>query len=116
MERGANLAACIIRKGTTECSSIAGRSPHASHSHAATVASPPTTTMRRLNANLESEATVQLPAADGKRETNRQQQTNTPPSRPPKRSVKRHSIFPGAGREKNAQERPRSWDESQWIV
>jgi hypothetical protein len=41
--------------------------------------------------------------------------TTTAPSSPPKKPVKRHSIFPGNARQKTADEQPASWDESQWI-
>lgn len=41
--------------------------------------------------------------------------TTTAPPSPPKKPVKRHSIFPGNARQKTADEQPASWDESQWI-
>lgn len=41
--------------------------------------------------------------------------TTTAPSSPPKKPVKRHSIFPGNVRQKTADEQSASWDESQWI-
>jgi hypothetical protein len=47
--------------------------------------------------------------------THSQAATTTAPSNPPKKPVKRHSIFPGNVRQKTADEQPASWDESQWI-
>ena len=48
-------------------------------------------------------------------DTHPQAATTTAPSSPPKKPVKRHSIFPGNARQKTADEQPASWDESQWI-
>jgi hypothetical protein len=48
-------------------------------------------------------------------DTHAQAETTTAPPGPPKKPVKRHSIFPGKARQKTADEQPASWDESQWI-
>jgi type IV secretory pathway TraG/TraD family ATPase VirD4 len=43
------------------------------------------------------------------------QQANTAPDQPPKKPVQKQSIFPGAARQKAGNEKPREWDESEWI-
>jgi hypothetical protein len=48
-------------------------------------------------------------------DTHLQAATTTALSSPPKKPVKRHSIFPRNARQKTADEQPASWDESQWI-
>jgi len=48
-------------------------------------------------------------------DTHSKSETPTDPPNPPKKPVKRHSIFPGTARQKTADEQPASWDESQWI-
>ncbi len=48
-------------------------------------------------------------------DTPSQSKATTAPPSPPKKPVKRHSIFPGKARQKTADEQPSSWDESQWI-
>jgi hypothetical protein len=44
-----------------------------------------------------------------------QAETTTVAPSPPRKPVKRHSIFPGKAGQKAANEQPASWDESQWI-
>jgi type IV secretory pathway TraG/TraD family ATPase VirD4 len=44
-----------------------------------------------------------------------QQVVSTAPVEPPKKSVQKQSVFPAASRQKVGNERPRDWDESEWI-
>ena len=46
---------------------------------------------------------------------NFQHAASTSPSELPKKSVKKQGIFPGASQQKTANEKPREWDESEWI-
>ena len=43
------------------------------------------------------------------------QQASTAPVEPPKKPVQKQSVFPGAARQKAANEKPRDWNESEWI-
>jgi len=43
------------------------------------------------------------------------QQASTVPVEPPKKQVQKQSVFPGAARQKAANEKPRVWNESEWI-
>ena len=43
------------------------------------------------------------------------QQARTAPVEPPKKPVQKQSVFPGAARQKAANERPREWNESEWV-
>jgi type IV secretory pathway TraG/TraD family ATPase VirD4 len=46
---------------------------------------------------------------------NSQQAASKVPTEPPKKPVKKHSVFPGASQQKAANEKPRDWDKSEWI-
>jgi hypothetical protein len=46
---------------------------------------------------------------------NAQQTENAAPDEPPRKPVKKQSVFPGAARQKAANEKPRDWVESEWI-
>jgi hypothetical protein len=43
------------------------------------------------------------------------QQANTASDQPPRKSVQKQSVFTGAARLKAGNEKPRDWDESEWI-
>jgi hypothetical protein len=43
------------------------------------------------------------------------QQASKAPDQPPKKPVQKQSVFPGAARQKAGNEKPRDWDESEWI-
>jgi hypothetical protein len=43
------------------------------------------------------------------------QQASKAPDQSPKKPVQKQSAFPGAARQKAANEKPRDWDESEWI-
>jgi hypothetical protein len=44
-----------------------------------------------------------------------QQVASTVPVEPPKKPVQKQSVFPGTARQKAENEKPRDWDESEWI-
>jgi hypothetical protein len=46
---------------------------------------------------------------------NSQQAASNVPIEPPKKPVKKHSVFPGASQERAVNEKPHDWDESEWI-
>jgi hypothetical protein len=66
-------------------------------------------------ATLTARPNVLPTVAANQPNTHSQAATTTAPSSPPKKPVKRHSIFPGNASQKTADEQPASWDESQWI-
>jgi type IV secretory pathway TraG/TraD family ATPase VirD4 len=43
------------------------------------------------------------------------QLARTAPVEPPKKPVQKQSVFPGPARQKAGNEKPRDWDESEWI-
>ena len=43
------------------------------------------------------------------------QQASKAPDQPPRKPVQKQPVFPGAVRQKAGNERPRDWDESEWI-
>jgi type IV secretory pathway TraG/TraD family ATPase VirD4 len=46
---------------------------------------------------------------------NSQQAVRTASDEPPKKPVQKQSVFPGSARQKAGNEKPRDWDESEWI-
>jgi hypothetical protein len=46
---------------------------------------------------------------------NAQQAARTDQDEPPKKPVKKQMVFPGSARQKAGNEKPRDWDESEWI-
>jgi hypothetical protein len=46
---------------------------------------------------------------------NSQQAASTASNVPPKKPVQKQSVFPGVSRQKSGNEKPRDWDESEWI-
>ena len=43
------------------------------------------------------------------------QQASKAPDQPPRKPVQKQPVFPGAVRQKAGNEKPRDWDESEWI-
>jgi hypothetical protein len=43
------------------------------------------------------------------------QKASTAPVEPPKKPVQNQMVFPGSARQKAGNEKPRDWDESEWI-
>jgi hypothetical protein len=43
------------------------------------------------------------------------QQSSTGPDQPPRKPVQKQMVFPGSARQKAGNEKPRDWDESEWI-
>jgi len=46
---------------------------------------------------------------------NSQQAASTAQDQPPKKPVQKQTVFPGSARQKAGNEKPRDWDESEWI-
>jgi len=46
---------------------------------------------------------------------NSQQAASKASNDPPKKPVQKQSVFPGVSRQKAGNEKPRDWDESDWI-
>jgi len=115
LKRGAETVAELIRKGVPN---------HATSSVAPTTEtklqrprqlSPATAPEPNAEATLKGLRNVFPIVAAEQPNTHSQAATTTVPSSPPKKPVKRHSIFAGNVRQKTADEQPTSWDESQWI-
>ena len=115
LKRGAETVAELIWKGMPN---------HATSSVAPTTeaklqlprqSSPATAPEPNAEATLTGRRNVFPIVAAEQPDTHPQAATTTAPSSPPKKPVKRHSIFPGNARQKTADEQPASWDESQWI-
>jgi hypothetical protein len=115
LKRGTDTVAELIRKGMPN---------HATSSVAPTTEtklqlprqlSPAIASEPNAKATLTGHRNVFPIVAAEQPDTHPQAATTTAPSSPPKKPVKRHSIFPGNARQKTADEQPASWDESQWI-
>jgi len=115
LKRGAETVADLIRKGMPN---------HATSSVAPTTEtklqrplqlSPVTASARHAKAVPAGGPSVLPSVVAQQPDTHPQAETATAPPSPPKKPVKRHSIFPGKARQKTADEQPASWDESQWI-
>ena len=115
LKRGTDTVAELIRKGMPN---------HATSSVAPTTEtklqlprqlSPAIASEPNAKATLTARPNVFPTVAAEQSNTHSQAATTTAPSSPPKKPVKRHSIFPGNVRQKTADEQPASWDESQWI-
>jgi type IV secretory pathway TraG/TraD family ATPase VirD4 len=56
-----------------------------------------------------------LPVAVQQAAVNSQQAASAAPVEPPKKPVRKQPVFLGASRQKAGNEKPRDWDESEWI-
>ncbi len=43
------------------------------------------------------------------------QQASKAPDQPPRKPVQKQMVFPGSARQKAGNEKPRDWDESEWV-
>jgi hypothetical protein len=115
LKRGADAVAELIRKGT----------PNRAPSNVALATetklqqplqlSPVTVPEQHTKAAPTGGPNVFPSVAAEQPDTHSKSETPTAPPNPPKKPVKRHSIFPGHVRQKTAEEQPATWDESQWI-
>jgi hypothetical protein len=115
LKRGAEVVAELIRKGV----------PNRATSSVAAATEPNSERPRRLSLVTASEQHPEAAQRGGPNvfptvaaeqpDIHSQAATTTASPNPPKKPVKRHSIFPGNVRQKTADEQPASWDESQWI-
>jgi hypothetical protein len=115
LKRGADAVAELIRKGTPNRTPTSVAPATETKLQRPRQSSPGTAPERHTKAAPSGGPNVSPSVAAEQRDTHSQVETTTVPPSPPKKPVKRHSIFPGKARQKTADEQPASWDESQWI-
>jgi hypothetical protein len=118
LKRCADAVAELIRKGVPNRAASSVAAATETKSERPPRLSPVTAPERPAKA-APTGATDAFPRTAAEQpDTHSQAETTTVPPNlpsPPRKPVKRHSIFPGNARQKTADEQPASWDESQWI-
>ena len=115
LKLGWDAVAKLIRKDTPNRAPSSFAPATATKLQSPPQLSPATAPEPNAEATLTGRRNVFPIVAAEQPDTHPQAATTTAPSSPPKKPVKRHSIFPGNARQKTADEQPASWDESQWI-
>lgn len=115
LKRGADAVADLIRNGVPNRATSSVAAATETKSQLPRQLSPAIASEPNAKATLTARPNVFPTVAAEQSNTHSQAATTTAPSSPPKKPVKRHSIFPGNVRRKTADEQPASWDESQWI-
>jgi hypothetical protein len=114
LKRGANVVAELIQKGTPSRTTDSVAPATEMKLQRPRQLSPLTVPEQHTKAAPTGRSNV-FPSVAEQPDTNSQSETPIAPPSPPKKPVKRHSIFPGNARRRTADEQPASWDESQWI-
>lgn len=118
LKRCADAVAELIRKGVPNRATSSVTAATETKSERPLRLSPVTAPERPAKAVPTGAMSAFPTAAAEQPDTHSQAETTTVPPNlpsPPRKPVKRHSIFPGNARQKTADEQPASWDESQWI-
>jgi hypothetical protein len=115
LKRGTDRVAELIRKGMPSHATSGVAQATETKLEWPRQLSPVTASARHTKAAPAGGPNVLPSVAAEQPDTHAQAETTTAAPNPPRKPVKRHSIFPGNARQKTADEQPASWDESQWI-
>jgi hypothetical protein len=115
LKRGADAVADLIRKGMPKRATSSDVPETGTKLQRPPQLSPVTAPEKHTEAAPRGGPNVFPIVGAEQPDTHSQSETPTAPPSPPRKPVKRHSIFPGKARQKAADDQPASWDESQWI-